>query len=484
MKHYDVIVIGAGAAGFMAAITAAKRGLSVMLIDASAKVLEKVRISGGSRCNFTNLGASADNYISNNPHFCKSALAQYPSEKFIALVESYDIGYHEKKLGQLFCNNGSNDIIQMLFSEAKLYGVKLNYPYKVHSVIASETAPVIASEVTPVIARSVSDEAIHNAELETMHSRREAQKQAVGLVFAINQGEYTCKSLVIATGGLSIPQMGASSFAYDIAKQFDLKVIEPRPALVPMLVNGLEELAGLTMDARVSCGKTSFRENILFTHRGLSGPAILQISSYWQNDLPISIDLCPEFDLAELLLAYKYGKASSLRGVRQYDEAIHNKEWIASATSSNDDAHNWPKRQLITLLRSLELPESRREELKDKINRKQIFPEKFLDYLAQTHSLNKILAEYPDRELEAIAKAIQEWQLKPSGTEGYAKAEVSSGGIDTRELDSKTMMSKKVPGLYFIGECVDVTGWLGGYNLQWAWASGYVAGSNLLRNRP
>ncbi len=419
MSNYDVIVIGGGAAGFMAAIEAAKRRRSVLLIDSCSKVLEKVRISGGARCNFTNLGASAENYISNNPHFCKSALAQYPTEKFIALVESYDIGYNEKKLGQLFCNNGSGEIINMLLSEARIHGVKLNYPTKVTSVKRDDN----------------------------------------GFSLITSTGDYRCKSLIIASGGLSIPIMGASPFAYEIARQFGLNVIEPRPTLVPLTFDGLSELAGLSMDARVSCGKTSFRENILFTHRGLSGPAILQISNYWQSGLAITIDLCPDFSVLDLLLSSKHKREHSLN---QY----------------LSEAKNWPKLQLKTLLRTLSLPSKDKNNLKDKINREHILAEKYLSYLGNHYDLNKILAEYPDRELEAIANAINKWQIVPSGTEGYSKAEVTSGGIDTKELDSKTMMAKKIPGLYFVGECVDVTGWLGGYNLQWAWASGYVAGSN------
>ncbi len=424
---YDVIVIGAGAAGFMAAIEAAKRKCSVLLIDASSKVLEKVRISGGARCNFTNLNANSDNYISANPHFYKSALAQYPSSSFIRLVESYDIPYHEKKLGQLFCDNGSGDIIRMLSSEAKLYGVQLSFPTRVKTV----------------------------------------SKNDQGFSLDSSAGTYNSKSLIIASGGLSIPLMGASPFAYDIARQFGIKVLEPRPALVPLLVEGLEDLAGLSMDAKVSCGKASFRENILFTHRGLSGPAILQISSYWQPGEAIILDLCPDLDLAAIFNAAK--------NLHNNDRHCEERQRRSNPLT---ESKPWPKLQLITLLRALELSESRREELKDKINRRQVFPEKFLGYLSKTHNLNKILAEYPDRELIAIATSIKNWSLSPSGTEGYGKAEVTIGGIDTRELDSKTMMVKKIPGLYFIGECVDVTGWLGGYNLQWAWASGYLAGKN------
>jgi predicted Rossmann fold flavoprotein len=419
MSKFDVIVIGGGAAGFMAAIEAAKRRRSVLLIDSCSKVLEKVRISGGARCNFTNLGASAENYISANPHFCKSALAQYPSESFIKLVESYDISYNEKKLGQLFCNNGSGEIINMLHSEAKIHGVKLSYPTRVLSL----------------------------------------KQSSEGFALNTSSGDFSCASLIIASGGLSIPLMGASPFAYEIARQFGINVLEPRPALVPLTGSGLDELAGLSMDARVSCGKTSFRENVLFTHRGLSGPAILQISSYWQNGLPISVDLCPEFSVIDLLLASKHKRENPLS------------KYLA-------EKKDWPKLQLKTLLRTISLPVQDKDKLKDKINREHILAEKYLSYLTKQHDLSKVLAEYPDKELETIAKAINNWQITPSGTEGYAKAEVTAGGIDTRELDSKTMMAKKIPGLYFIGECVDVTGWLGGYNLQWAWASGHVAGQS------
>ncbi len=410
MNNKDVIIIGAGAAGFMAAITAASRGFSVTLLDSSPKILEKVRISGGSHCNFTNLYASPENYISKNPHFCKSALAQYPSSKFIDLVESYKIPYREKKLGQLFCVNSSADIINMLIAEARRLGVCVLHPVLVKSLEAS---------------------------------------QGRGFKLKTSRGELLSRAVIVSTGGLSIPQLGASDFAYKIAQQFGLEIITPRPALVPLILEEPNvDLAGTSVDARVHCGKTSFRENVLWTHRGLSGPAILQISSYLglAGD-ELVLDLCPEFSVYARLQELKSGPES--------------------------------RQSLRQILRSLALPEERRSELKDKINRAQIFPEKFIDLLGLQYDLSKKLAEASSEYLAKLSESINVIKVKPSASEGYAKAEVTAGGIDTRGLDSKSMMSKSVEGLYFIGECLDVTGWLGGYNLQWAWSSAYSAAMSL-----
>ncbi len=408
---HDLIIIGAGAAGFMAAISAGQRGLKVLLLDHSKKIGEKIRISGGGRCNFTNIYASPENYLSENPHFCKSALAGFTPQDFIALVEKYKIPYHEKKLGQLFCDGKSTEIIDMLYKEAKLAKVEIQSELLVN-------------------------------EIATSHATR-APRNDKGFVIKTNQEDYQCNSLVIATGGLSIPQIGATDLAYKIAKQFGLKLVEARPGLVPLLCKEFifKDLAGLTFDAEVSLGKKSFRENILFTHKGLSGPAILQISSYWKPGDTISINLCPDVDLKKYLLENKKQE----------------------------------KRKLKNILREIKFKEGQAEFAK--INRGAIFPDNFVDYLAEENDLDRPLAEYANDALEKLANRLQNWQVAPTGTEGYAKAEVTTGGIDTNELNSKTMEVKKVPGLYFIGECVDVTGWLGGYNFQWAWASGFACGN-------
>ncbi len=401
--NYNLIIIGAGAAGFMAAISAGKRGLSVLLIDHSKKIGEKIRISGGGRCNFTNIYASAENYISNNPHFCKSALANFTPQDFLALVEKYKIPYHEKKLGQLFCDGKSTEIIDMLYREAKLSKVTIVNDYQVQEI-------------------------------------------KEGFTVVSNQGEFNAPSLAIATGGLSIPQIGATDLAYRVAKQFGLNIIEPSPALVSFTCKEIifRDLAGLSFDAQVTLGKRSFRENILFTHKGLSGPAILQISSYWKQGDTININLCPDLDLKKYLLENKKQE----------------------------------KRKLKNILKEIKFKAGQAEYAK--INRGTIFPDNFVDHLASEYDLEKPLAEYANETLEKISSRLQSWQVKPTGTEGYAKAEVTTGGVDTNELNSKTMESKKVPGLYFIGECVDVTGWLGGYNFQWAWASGYACGNSIL----
>ncbi len=399
---YDAIIIGAGAAGFMAAITAGKQGLNVLLLDHSKKIGEKIRISGGGRCNFTNIYASPENYLSKNPHFCKSALANFTPQDFITLVEKHQIKYHEKKLGQLFCDGKSTEILNMLYKEAKLSKVNI----------------------------------INECQIEKIQE---------GFKVATNQGKFNAPALVIATGGLSIPLIGATDLAYKAAKQFGLNIIEPSPALVPFTCKEpiFKALAGLSFDAEVSLNKKSFRENILFTHKGLSGPAILQISSYWKAGDTININLCPDLDLKRYLL----------------------------------DNKKQEKRKLKNILKEIKFKPEQAEF--SKINRGTIFPDNFIDYIATEYDLEKPLAEYSNEALEKLAARLQSWQITPSGTEGYAKAEVTTGGIDTNELNSKTMESKKIPGLYFIGECVDVTGWLGGYNFQWAWASGFACGNSL-----
>lgn len=399
---YNAIIIGAGAAGFMAAITAAKRGLQVLLIDHSKKIGEKIRISGGGRCNFTNLYASPENYISENLHFCKSALAEFTPEDFINLVDQYQIPYHEKKLGQLFCDGKSTEILDMLYREAKLTKVTI----------------------------------INDCQVQEIKERFQV---------TTNQGEFNAPSLIIATGGLSIPQIGATDLAYKTAKQFGLNIIEPRPGLVPFVCKEFmfKDLAGSSFDAEVSLGKRSFRENILFTHKGLSGPAILQISSYWKAGDMIQINLCPDLDLKKYLIEKKKQE----------------------------------KRKLKNILKEIPFKEGQADYAK--INRGTIFPDNFIDHLASEYDLEQSLAECSNQALEQIATRLQSWAITPTSTEGYAKAEVTTGGVDTNELNSKTMESKKIPGLYFIGECIDVTGWLGGYNFQWAWASGYACGNAL-----
>jgi hypothetical protein len=383
---YDVIIIGAGAAGLMCAIEAGKRGRSVLILERNERIGEKIRISGGGRCNFTNLNADNASYLSQNPHFCKSALARFTTANFIALVEKHKIAYHEKMLGQLFCDRSAQQVIDMLKRECDEVGVCIRAGCEVKEVSRAETFTV-----------------------------------------STNLGAHTSRSLVIATGGLSVPQLGATNFAFAIARQFGLKVTKLRPGLVPLTfqpkdIRFFSSLAGVSIDALVSCDDVSFRENVLFTHRGLSGPAVLQISSYWAEGQPIALNVLPGADALHLFLA-----------------------------------NHQSKKELATLL-------------------DQYLPRRFALQWCEHIGGPKQMNQYSRKELEGIAQRLQNWQVTPSGTEGFGKAEVTVGGVDTDELSSKTMESKKVPGLFFVGECVDVTGWLGGYNFQWAWASGCVAG--------
>jgi predicted Rossmann fold flavoprotein len=391
---FDVVVIGAGAAGMMCAIEAAKRGRSVLIVDHAAKPGEKIRISGGGRCNFTNLNAAPQNFISRNPSFCISALRRYTQRDFVALVERYGIAYHEKTLGQLFCDGSSNQIVGLLLSEMKLHGAELRLRTSVTGV---ERAP-----------------------------------DGFDLALA-DGGAVRCRSLVIATGGKSIPKMGASGFGYDLAERFGLRIVETRPALVPLtleptMLERLAPLAGVAVDAVASCGKTRFSEAMLFTHRGLSGPSILQISSYWREGDEIVLSILPGVDVFEELRA-----ARARNGRQALQTAL---------------AAFLPKR-LAQLIAEQELEEDQ--------------------------GLGN-LADLSDKRLRRIGEAVNRWRFKPAGSEGYRTAEVTLGGVDTRDLDSRTMEAKAVPGLYFIGEVVDVTGWLGGYNFQWAWSSGWSAG--------
>ncbi len=388
MDKIDVIVIGAGAAGLMSALSAGNRGRKVLVLDHSNKVGKKILMSGGGRCNFTNYDIQPENYISQNPHFCKSALSRYTQWDFIALVEKHGIAYHEKKLGQLFCDNKSKDILNMLLDEC--------------------------NQAKAIIRDHCGVEKITKTEQ--------------GFKVKTNQGDFSCESLVIATGGLSIPKMGATGFGYELAKQFGLEVLATQAALVPFTLNDrmkvdFSALSGTSVDAIVTCNGQFFRENILFTHRGLSGPAILQISSYWNQGDTITIDLMPDCNVVELL-------------------------------NTNS------KKQLNTVLN-------------------EIFSKKLANTLCELwfeRLAFKALAEVSKQSKEQIAKQLTSWQFKPNGTEGYRTAEVTRGGIDTDEVSSKTFESKKVKGLYFVGEVLDVSAHLGGYNFQWAWSSGFAAG--------
>ena len=384
--HYDVVVLGGGAAGMMCAIEAGKRGRRVALIEHQERVGKKIAISGGGRCNFTNLHAGPGNYLSSRPDFCKSALARYQPADFIALVESHGIAFHEKKLGQQFCDTTSREIIEMLLAECAAAGVEILLSCRVGEVRKTD-----------------------RFQLET------------------NRGAITCDSLVIATGGLSFPKLGASDFGHRLARQFGLQLTELRPALVPLTLGGDElaafgELSGVALPVSVRHGGAEFRESILFTHRGLSGPAILQISSYWREGETLSFDLLPG------------ARAEELPGTARRQ-----------------------KTDLVTTL-------------------SRAWPRRFAEVWCSRHAPAKPLQHWTSSETKTVARLLHEWPLHIVGTEGYAKAEVTLGGIDPTELSSKTMESRRVPGLYFIGEVVDVTGWLGGYNFQWAWASGYAAG--------
>ncbi len=391
--HYEVVVIGAGAAGLMCAIEAGKRGRSVLVLERNDRVGRKILISGGGRCNFTNLYASPDQFISDNPNFCRSALASYTPDDFIALVEQYGIAYHEKKLGQLFCDGSASQIVHMLVQECVSAGVEIRCDCEVWDVRRLES----------------DEDATRRFELET------------------SLGDFACESLVVAAGGLSIPKIGATDLALRLAEQFGVATRPTRPGLVPLTLDGDDlafaaALSGVSLDVVVRCGGQSFRENLLFTHRGLSGPAILQASSYWREGEPIELDLLPDEPAVEFL-----------------------------------DAHAEDARSLITILG-------------------ERWPRRFAQAWCIRYSPNGHVGAMTDRQRTELAQRLNGWRLWPSGSEGYTKAEVTLGGIDTRELSSRTMEARRVSGLYFIGECVDVTGWLGGYNFQWAWASGYAAG--------
>lgn len=393
-KQFDVAVIGAGAAGMMCAGVAAQRGKKVVLIDHATRLAEKIRISGGGRCNFTNIDAGPQNFLSQNPHFCKSALSRYTPQDFLGLIRRYRIGFHEKHKGQLFCDNSSEDIINMLKAECDAGQVAWRMPCKVQAI------------------------------------------GKAGDAFRIETGteELLVDRVVIATGGLSIPKIGATDFAYRLAKQFGLKLIETRPGLVPLTFDtdawqAFIQLAGVALPVDIETGEKKsrqhFREDLLFTHRGLSGPAVLQISSFWTPGTALRLDLLPEIDVAAELIRSKNSIKKNLGN--------HLAQWLPSRLVQEWLAAN--------------------------------------DFQADAR-----VADLPDKQLQRLGEALNRWRIVPTGSEGYRKAEVTCGGIDTKELSQQTMMANAVPGLYFIGEAVDVTGWLGGYNFQWAWASGMAAG--------
>jgi len=386
--RYDVIIIGGGAAGLFCAIEAGKRGRKTLVIEHNAEVGRKILISGGGRCNFTNTNTRPENFISQNPHFCKSALARYTPQDFVDLVKKHRIEFYEKKLGQLFCRESSRKIVEMLLRECEKARAKIMVNCPVRGV--------------------------------------KKQSNGEGFEVETNRGSFTCENLVIASGGLSFPKIGASNFGYSVAKQFGLKIVETRPSLVALIMSngdGMRKLAGVSTDAIVSTDKHSFRENILFTHRGLSGPAILQISNYWHKDRDIVIDLLPETDAEQLL---------------------------SENASSRQRLDNFLANYL---------------------------PERFADAFTAQNFEIKPLHQYSKKDLIKIAETLNGWKTRFSETEGYGRAEVTLGGVSTNDLSSQTMESIKVSGLYFIGEVVDVTGWLGGYNFQWAWASGFAAGN-------
>ena len=386
MQHYDVIVIGGGAAGLMCACSAGRRGRRVALLESNARVGLKIAISGGGRCNFSNVFAAPENYLSGNPRFCASALARYTPEDFIALVEKHRIPFHEKKLGQLFCDSSSRQIIEMLLAECAIAEVDLHCSCRVESVEKQERFSL-----------------------------------------GTNLGTMECDSLVIATGGLSLPRLGASDFGYRIAAQFGIKSTGTRPGLVPITFSEegqavFSPLSGVALPVVARLDGTSFAEAMLITHRGLSGPAILQISSYWQEGENFTLDLLPEHPGADWLLAQRDSKSTA--------EDLLVREW----------------------------------------------PARFASVWCARYAPSQPLSQTRRADLEQLAQLVHHWPIRPAGTEGYPKAEVTVGGVDTSELSSKTMETRRVPGLYFIGEVVDVTGWLGGYNFQWAWASGHAAG--------
>ncbi len=390
MSHFDVVVLGAGAAGMFAAMRAGQRGRRVLLLDHADEPGKKILISGGGRCNFTNLGCVPERFLSANPHFARSALARCTQHDVIALVAKHRIAFHEKTLGQLFCDGSARQVVAMLLEECRAAGVDLRVGHRITGVTRSDRFAI-----------------------------------------ATDHGAFTADSLVLATGGLSIPKMGATGFAHDLARRFGLPLVEPRPGLVPLTfadagLDLMRPLAGVALPVIARCGKARFPEAMLFTHRGLSGPAILQVSSYWRDGAAITIDALPGRDAAADLLAAKRTR---------------------------------PKAEARTILADL-------------------LPQRLAQALAALHLPPRVIGEIGDAPLKSLGTLLNAWRLTPSGTEGYAKAEVTVGGVDTAALSSRTMAAREVPGLFVIGEAVDVTGWLGGYNFQWAWSSGWAAGES------
>ena len=388
-EKYNVIIVGAGAAGLMCAIEAGKRGRKVLLVDHAKKIGEKIRISGGGRCNFTNIHTHPSKFISNNPKFAISALSQYTQNDFIKLIKKHNIKFHEKKLGQLFCDESAQQIVDMLLLECKMANVTLK-------------KEIIITDI---------------------------DKQANQYFIAVGSDKYSCDSLIIATGGLSVPKIGASKFGYDIGKKFNLNITETLPALVPLtfsqkILAMCKELRGLSLKTVVSSNKIFFEEGMLFTHRGLSGPSILQISSYWKLGDNIKINLSPKLDIFKLL---------------------------------ENEKNSNPKQDINTII-------------------SEILPKRLAYIICKENEVSGNISELSNRLLIKLSNSINTWVINPTGSEGYRTAEVTLGGVDTNEISSKTMMSIKNPGLFFIGEVVDVTGHLGGYNFQWAWSSGFVAG--------
>ncbi len=392
INNFDVIIIGAGAAGLFCASQAAKRGRSVLVLDHAKKIGEKIRISGGGRCNFTNIHTRPENFLSQNPKFCVSALSRFTPQDFIKFVDQAGIKWHEKKLGQLFCDDSAVQIIDMLLALCTKENVTLKTGVSINNV----------------------------------------QNNKMGFRIETQDGAYQSSSLIIATGGKSIPKIGATGYGYEIAKQFGLSVIETRAGLVPLTFEGkIKELAhalsGVSVEASVMAQKTSFREGFLFTHRGLSGPSILQISNYWKEGEPLKIDLCPDYNISEIL------------------------------TSRKRTHGGIALQQLMG----------------------EFLPKRLVNSLGDLHMMKGNLADWSDKKLDLFGKNINQWEVVPVGSEGYRTAEVTLGGVDTRALNSRTMEAKNVDGLYFIGEVVDVTGWLGGYNFQWAWASAFAAAQSV-----
>ena len=390
VKNWDVIILGAGAAGLMCALRAGQRGRKVLLLDHAEQAGSKILISGGGRCNFTNLNVAPDRYLSSNPHFCRSALKGFTQHDFVVLIEKHNIAYHEKTLGQLFCDGSAHDIVAMLLAECREGGVDIRLDQKIYTVSKADDFRV--------------------------ETRDE---------------DFEAPALVLATGGLSIPKIGATGFSHQLATQFGLPLTDLHPALVPLTFDGetlelMRTLSGLSLEVGATCGKRTFREQMIFTHRGLSGPAILQISSYWREGESLTLDLVPDIDAEAFLLDRKKTR---------------------------------PKAELKTILGEL-------------------LPQRLAQSLATTYfSATPPMGDVPHKKVKEAGTLLKAWTLTPSGTEGYAKAEVTLGGVDTRSLSSKTMESATVAGLHVIGEAVDVTGWLGGYNFQWAWSSGWTAGS-------